>query len=98
MANGDTNWPNLYSVQGSRDALIALMDLDGWRFDDHGQVVLDDGNTISLMAYATDAAAAAAQAAQPTVTIELLFTGDQMLQRIQTDIENRAEGGGGGVA
>ena len=37
-------------------------------------------------AYATDAAAAAAQAAQPSVTIQLIFTGDQMMQRIDNDI------------
>ncbi len=81
-------WPNVYAVNGTLDALAALIDLDDWRFDDHGQITLDDG-TISLTAYATDAAAAAAQAAQPSVTIQLIFTGDQMMQRIDNDIENR---------
>jgi hypothetical protein len=82
------SWPNLYAVNGTPDALTALNDLDDWRFDDHGQVTLDDG-TIALTAYGTDAAAEAALAAQPSVTIELIFTGDQMMQRIDDDIENR---------
>jgi hypothetical protein len=82
------SWPNLYAVTGTRDALTALIDLDDWRFDDHGQVLNDD-STLSLMAYATDAAAAAAQAAQPSVTIELIATGDQLMQQIEDDIATR---------
>jgi hypothetical protein len=90
MANGSSGWPNVYSVSGARDAVTALLSVQDFLFEDHGQLVLDDG-TLALVAYATDAAAAAAMAAQPTVTITLMLTGDQMYQRAQA-----REGGGVG--
>jgi hypothetical protein len=94
MANGSSGWPNLYTVSGTSDAVTALLSVPDFLFEDHGQLVLDDG-TLSLMAYATDAAAAAAMAAQPTVTITLFLTGDQMYQRAQTQIAGRDGGGVG---
>lgn len=93
MANG-SGWANMYSVTGTRDALTALLGIADFKFDDHGQSVLEDG-TLSLTAFATDEAAAAAQAAQPGVTITLVLTGDQMKQQAEDEIAGRD---GGGVA
>jgi hypothetical protein len=91
VANGASGWSNLYSVVGPRDALVALLGTTDFRFEDHGQQVLADG-TLSLTAYATDAAAAAASAAQPGVTITLLLTGDQRLAQAQDVIASLGEG------
>ena len=85
MANG-SDWPNIYCVSGSRDALMALVDIAGFSFDEHGQHVLDDG-TLSCTAYATDAAAAIV-AGKPGVEITLIRTG--------ADIANNWLSGGGG--
>lgn len=94
MPNGSSGWPSLYTVSGTRDAVTALLGIPDLLFEDHGQFVQDDG-TLSLTAYATDAAAAAATTAQPTVTITLMLTGDQMYQRAQTEIAGRDGGGVG---
>jgi hypothetical protein len=91
MATGTSGWSNLYSVTGTRDALTALLGIQDFTFDDHGQFVLEDG-TLSLTAYATDAGAAAAQAAQPGVTITLVLTGDQLKQQAEDEIAGRDGG------
>jgi hypothetical protein len=94
MPNGSSGWPNLYAVSGSRDAVTALLAIPDFLFEDHGQFVLDDG-TLALTAYATDAAAAAAIAAQPTVAIKLVLSGDEMYQRAQAEIAGRPGSGVG---
>jgi hypothetical protein len=67
---------SIFSIVCTRESLDALVAIPDLLFDDHGQSVLDDG-TLSLAAYATDAAAAAA-ASQAGVTVTLIATSDEI--------------------
>ncbi len=88
------NWPNKYSIVGTRTQLEALSDVGDLYILDHGRHPEGD-DSFSVIVYATPAAAADATARGCTVT--LLATGDQQEQVANDEIAGRTGPDGLGV-